>query len=332
MKFALSALIVALHTAALRSFGSEVQFYGCQLISRLGVLFFFLASSYLLFSRRSVEPQERLSPNDIRRFVLRIARLYLFWLVANLPWIAYRRLYEPGLSILSVLHLIKNALFGSTFLGSWYLTSTIFSAVVIYLLHKKIPTKGILGITFAVYLFCALSSAYKGPIPDGFWTVVTRFFVAPYNSILTGLFYFAVGKWAAENRKRIELISRRLLWGLFSLFLAAAYGEILVLKATRILGETDCFLFLIPLSAVLFLLTLTSKATVKHAVVLRHVSTVTYCAHGTGLLVVNAALKIVGWDHSLLRFALVLSLCWLISAVILRLRNHPKFTWLRYAY
>lgn len=329
MKFIVSIMIVAMHSKALSGAGSAVQFWLCQIPARIGVPFFFIASSFLLFSK-DPRPNASLGKNSFQHFIKRIASLYGFWFYINLPWIFYVRIYQKGLSLHTLETFIKQALFSSTFKGSWYLMSTIFSVCFIYLLGKRLSTTKLLALSFIIYAFCVSTSAYSGLLDKHFLQTVKTVFVFPPNSILAGLFFFTLGKWIAEHQNALFRMSRRWMFCLTLLFSVTSYAEIYLLKSAGKLGETDCFLSLIPLSFFLFLLLCTSKIKIPHAAVFRKASTVIYCLHGMCIPVIGIlATALEFQDFFFIRFLLIIAVCLTATLVILALEKKPAFRWLK---
>ncbi len=332
MKFIVSIMIVAMHSKALSGAGSAAQFWLCQIPARIGVPFFFITSSFLLFSKHP-EPNRCLDKKSFQHFVKRILSLYGFWFCVNLPWIFYVRIYEKGLSLQTVESFIKQALFSSTFKGSWYLMSTVFSACFIYWLGKKLSTSKLLALSFLVYAFCISTSAYSGLLNAEFLQTVKTVFVFPPNSILAGVFYFTLGKWIAEHQDALFRISRKWDLGLIFLFSIIAYVEIYLLKSANVLGETDCFVSLIPLSIFLFLFLCTSHVRIPRCATLRKASTVIYCLHGMCIPAVGFLSTALGFqDYFLIRFLMIIAICLLATFVILQLEKIPAFRWLRVAH
>ena len=187
-----SILIFTMHCGALNDYDQLSMIP--QLLARWGVPFFFLCSAYFLFSKSS---NGNIEKSTLRKYVYRIGMLYIAWFIFNLPDVIYHRLYSKDLTALGTwLVFLKNTTLSSTFVGSWFLASCIFSAWFVYLLCKKIKTKTVLGITFVFYLLCVFTSAYYGVLLSGVEKVLT-FLCFPLN-IFNGCFYFALGKYIAD--------------------------------------------------------------------------------------------------------------------------------------
>ncbi|MBP3540137.1 MAG: hypothetical protein J6J62_09865, partial [Oscillospiraceae bacterium] len=208
LKFIFSILIFILHSNLF--FGlSPKLIVASQLASRGGVPFFFIASSYFLFSRQ--DGRGNISRETLIKYLRRVFCLYLVWLVINFPSVVYTKLAYNA----TMAEFLKTCLLSSSYSGSWFMQSCIFSALVIYLLSKRFSTRTILLLCAPVFLCYVLSSAYEPLLPAGV-SAVLRWLVFPVN-IFVGLFYFALGKWTAEHQEAIARIPLRLAWGLSAL-------------------------------------------------------------------------------------------------------------------
>ena len=199
-KFIGSVLIFTMHCSVLSDYGNVSLLP--ELIARWGVPFFFLCSAYFLFSKSTDGNIDRVS---IRRYLARIGKLYALWFAYNIPSVFYKWFYAKDLSSVGTwLAFLKNAALSSTFTGSWYLLSSMFSAWFVFLLSKKLRTKTILWITSVFYLICVFSSAYSGLLPPKTAEALSLL-CFPVN-LVHGCFYFALGKYIYENRDAITKI------------------------------------------------------------------------------------------------------------------------------
>ena len=234
-KFIASILIFSMHANALGDF--RYAAYVLELLARWGVPFFFVCSAYFLF--RKMLTGRGIDKQTILTYSSRIGLLYMLWLLFNLPSVFVSRLYYKDLhSIGTWLTFIKRSFLSSTFTGSWYLMSSIFSAWAIYVLSKKLKTGATIAVTFIPFSLCAFTSIYAGIMPTCIRGALS-FFCFPLN-IFNGVFYFALGKMLAENTNLIrKVISSRLI----VLLVIVCYGfyviEVIIGKRNGILANTD---------------------------------------------------------------------------------------------
>lgn len=324
-KFVASILIFSMHCDLL----SDYKFASIipQLLARWGVPFFFICSSYFLF-RKSVGLLN-IDDDVIRKYILRIFLLYTVWFIYNIPNFVYMRLYQQDiLSIITWLILFKNSILSSTFTASWYLSSSIFSAWLIFALSKKFHTKDLIMITFIPYLICVTTSVYKGILPYSLRNIFD-FLCFPLN-IFNGCFYFSIGKYIAENEKQIinKINKKQALMG-FAIFHLLFFAEIFISKYFKINGETDVGFFTIFISASLFLFCLQTNIKVKNSLLLRKLSTIIYCSQANVLLV-NGFLKQILHISSILSFIASALIMVMICITVIYIQNKLAWKWTKY--
>ena len=323
-KFIGSILIFAMHCVVFSDY-ERIRILP-EIISRWGVPFFFLCSAYFLFSKST---EGNISRDVLLRYIRRIAILYAAWFVFNIPSIVYYRFLSKDLSFANAcLKFLKNFFLGSSFTGSWYLASSIFSAWFVYTLSKKLKTKIVLGITFLIYLLCVLTSAYYGVLPAGVSDAL-GFLCFPLN-IFNGCFYFALGKYIVENKQAIleKVDQKRALTGAI-VFFAVYVFEIFLTRRLNIFDSTDVAFSTAAVSLFLFLFLLQSTAEVKNALLLRKLSTIIYCCQGNVLLV-NGFLKKIFGVPSILAFLVSSLVAAAICLVVVLLQKRTKWAWTKY--
>ena len=330
LKFIASILILAMHMSAFADFGEGFNTYGLQLLARFGVPFFFVTSSFLLFSKAD---GGNITGEQLKRYVKRIACLYATYFVFNIAWLLY---YGIGLSNLlspsAWLIFLKNGIVSSTFTGSWYLVSCIFSSVVTYWLSKRLSTRALLLITAPVYAFCILTSAYAGLLPDTLLGAIKYYFASPHNSIICGLFFFAIGKYVAEKQKTAKRPCNYRLYGILALvFHALYYVEVILLDHLGVLGGTDAGLMLIPLSYTLATYCVNCNCSIKGATLMRKASTVIYCSQASIMILAGiTASKILRIRHSLVTFLVAAALMAMLIGIVILLQKKTKIKWAKY--
>ena len=108
MKFVASIMIFVMHMEVFRDFGDKAFLYQVVL-SRWGVPFFFVSSSYFLFRRGK---NGSIAREDLIKYIKRIALLYLVWFIINLPYTVYKRLIENDITdIMTWVNLVLKGLF-----------------------------------------------------------------------------------------------------------------------------------------------------------------------------------------------------------------------------
>ena len=323
-KFIGSILIFAMHCSALGNY--KYAQFTLEIVARWGVPFFFISSAYFLF-RKSVGGN--IERKHLLHYLFRIGTLYLCWMIFNLPSIFIVRLYQKDLLAISTwLIFVKNSVLSSTFTGSWYLMSSMFSACLVYWLSKRFHTKTILLFTLPLYLLCVLTSVYKGVLPEQV-TNILSFLCFPLN-IFNGCFYFALGKCIYENEVQIKLyLTKYKALMLFLTFYLLYVIEILVTKHFNVFDTTDVAFSTVALSCFLFLLCLQSKLRIKNNVLLRKLSTIIYCCQGNVLIFNGLCKKILG-VHSLIAFMMSCIVVASISIIVFTVQKKGQWKWANY--
>ncbi len=321
-KFVGSVLIFAMHCKALGDY--KYASIALEIIARWGVPFFFISSSFFLF-RKSVGGN--VEKKHLQRYIFRIAMLYLCWIVFNLPSIYIIRLLKTDLTDLNTwLTFIKNSILSSTFTGSWYLVSCIFSAYLIYLLSKRFQTKTLLKITSAFYILCVFTSVYKGILPPQISNILI-FLCFPLN-IFTGCFYFSVGKYISENEQLlVKVFTKTKSLLLFLIFYLIYVMELIVAKHFEVFGSTDVAFSTVALSCTLFLFCIQIKINIKNSTLIRKLSIIIYCCQSNVLIFNGLCKKILG-GYSIIAFiasTLVVTAI-SIAVLIIQRKSQWKFT------
>ena len=301
---------------------SEKFQFTWELFSRWAVPFFFIASSFFLFRK---EVNGNINRQTLLRYVKRIAILYLAWFLFNIPSTFWLRL-RPGTGNLQTwLIFFKNTLLSSSFLGSWYLLSSIFSAVVLYLLSINHSTRTCLLLTATAYVISLLTSCYGGLLPQSI-AKVTSWLCFPLN-IFGGLLFFAIGKWLYECQEML-LKHNSLIFLLLVLVSFAMYvTETTFSERWGVFRSTDFAIGTVPLAASLFLFCLKSSYSIPYSIILRKSSTVIYCAQGNIICAAAMAAKCIGITSNLLRGVIGIAFMALLIALILyaQKRQCPKW-------
>ncbi len=322
-KFLGSFLIFTMHCGAL----SDYRYISIvpQILARWGVPFFFICSAFFLFSH---SPDGNIGKNEVKRYIVRIAILYAVWFVFNLPSVIYTWFCSEDLFALSTwLYFLKSFFLSATYMGSWYLMSSIFSAWLVFSLARRFKTKTIIGITSVFYLICVLSSAYYGVLPPDLAKVL-MFLCFPIN-IFNGCFYFALGKYIAENQKAVIKVfhKKRAAIG-FLVFYLIFILEICVTKHFEINGTTDVAFSTAAIAFSLFMFCLQADIRIQHGRLLRKLSTIVFCCQGNVLLLNRFLKKII--DYSFVTYLICTVVVGIICIVVLQMQKSKRWRWSRY--
>lgn len=335
-KFVMSIAIVAIHTY-LGGYWTTSRLYPWL---RLAVPIFFMITSYLFFRKYLVVgPEEKHA--RLRKFVVRNMQLYLFWLIVFLiPTLLMRDYFKNGL--LSGLGWFLNGLFfGSTFIGSWYITAAAIAIVFIALLYDRVPTKVLLGIGAACFIYATLASNYGNfMLPTGRTiaeTMGTRWpFGNSYNNFIIAIPWMLAGYLLAKHEDTINTFhdeNRLALYSSLAACLILLYLECRFVRSRGLPYKTDSY-FMLPLaSGLLFVIIKHLRIRTEHAELLRNVSTITYCVHPTFAFHIDLGINALGiQEFGVIKFLLTLGISWLIAWAIIKLEKKPGFGLLRYSH
>ncbi len=336
MKFVASLFVVGIHVHPFGDFSGKAD-YLFIVLARFAVPFFFVTSGFLLFKRLKSEE----NPNRyLKSYVMRILKMYLFWFIVDLPMTYARKLQPLGgdNAGAKILEFCKNAVFTSTFRGSWFLMATIYGVLLVWLLSKKFGNRTLLGLGLLLYGLCILTSAYEGIFKEsGAWQVyrVYRELTggAAYNRWPAGFLFLALGKWFADNEQRLPISRKTAFFGcIISVYLMML--EMTCLKGREIVGASDCFMTLIPLTVFLFALLLHTQLPDDSLYrKMRAASTVTFYAHFMLLFLFEGMKNRFGiTPDKLVRYGMIVLLCWGLTELILRLEKIRGFGWLKYSH
>lgn len=323
-KFIGSVLIFAMHCNVLENNANASL--ALEILSRWGVPFFFISSSYFLFSKGT---EGNITKEHLRRYVFRVGMLYVLWGIFNLPSIYVMRLYQNDVARAGTwLEFIKNSILSSTFTGSWYLLSSIFSAWLVFSLSKRFKTKTLLIITSIPYVLCALSSVYYGVLPSQVSSILS-FLCFPLN-VFNGCFYFSIGKMISEKESELTRFFTHTRSVLLSLVFYLVYAlELAMAKHFNVFGSTDVAFSTVALSSALFFFCIQVKKDMKCSLLLRKLSTIIYCCQGN-VLIFNSLCKLLLGGHSILAFILSCLVVAAICIIALSLQKRTHWKWAKY--
>ncbi len=319
-----SLMIFLMHINAFADYGKLALVF--ELLSRWVVPFFFISSAYFLFSKSKDGNIDR---KTLEIYVKRMSLLYLLWAIYNLPNIYATRFYGEDLnSVDSWIRRILTFLLSSTFTGSWYLLSSIFSGWFIYSLSKKMDSKKVILLTSGFLIISVLTSVYKELLPKTFSTILCSYGKFPFN-IFTGTFYFAVGKYIYEKETELkEKYKDSTLWLVMVAFYLLYFIEIYISKKYQYYIYSDQSLLLVPIAISIVMLCLKSDVVIENAAIYRKASTIIYCAH-PNVILVCWLLGEFGVP-SLVAALIGLIILLIIVNIVLRLQKNNNIKWAKY--
>lgn len=329
LKIVLAVLIVCVHCTP--------RGFWYRPLLRVAVPLFFLMTSYFFFHKQkecsSIHKQKEL----LKKYVKRTIKLYLFWFVLLLPLtIVYRKWYVD-FNIYTPLIILRDFFLGSTFKGSWFLMACIVNIAIVWRISKIISYKWLFLIGIVSYIFCCCASNYHAILVrnglENFYNIYKSLFHSPYNSFPVGFLFVVVGKYLSEKKIYVAFKTQLIIL-LFSLILIQFEANLI--KHFDWSVADDCFLTIIPLSIILFLLIGQQVFNIKcNTKPMRELSVIMYCSHISivpivGLLLVHCGIEKGCGFYNTLLICLIILFCLLIGFLIISFRD--KYTWLKNAY
>lgn len=340
LKFIASFFVVMIHISLFNEVNPYLNLFTANGLSRLAVPIFFLASAFF-FYKKNVNIDKYSQKNALLRYTKRMFVLYFGWFIISLPKTIYERFIYNEKSLLeNLLQFIKSFFFTSTFSGSWFLVSCVFSVWVLYFIFNKsfkdatLVNKLIIGVCCFLYLLCVITSAYGNIFIKmgigNFYDSFVFYFAKPYTSILVGVPYFVLGRYIAQYDPHLTVRGKTL--GILSLFLFLT--EILLTYNLDLQMSSDCYLMLLPCAYFIFVLIKDIRIELKfNTVILRNASTIIFFSHFIWIFAIEIFERVFSLSlNSLYRFVLVSVLCLLTVSAFLMLSKKKIFSWLKYLY
>lgn len=225
IKWIMALCVVAIHTNVLMADEILQITSVVDTFIRMAVPFFFMSSSFLLFRKLPRTPEgDWLEP--VKKYIIRMIRLYVIWTVIYLIPAIYRYVVHQTPLFSVVLGLVRGVfLMGENYLSwhLWYLLSTIyFSCVIYFLLRHQWKAWHILALSAMVFLLSLGIGQLVGGIDNytGLFQTVVKMvrWVFDQGRLLTGFFYLAVGLCVAFYPKM-----RDIPWGIYLLVAAVSF-------------------------------------------------------------------------------------------------------------
>ena len=316
MKFTLSLFVLAIHAGLTFRIGC-VDFIWPWV--RLAVPLFFVISSYIFFTRiRGTEDKTGM----LKSFVKRAALLYGFWFVLLLPVTLYvRRGSWLGYGVLlDFLYFLRSLFLGSTFIASWFLSALIISILIVFVLSRKCSSRLIVLISVIPFIWAVDTSSYD--------IKTVSLGIVPYNSFPIAIVWVSLGKWFSDEKDVFHMPAW--LIGVCLILSLALLGAEWGWRAnTTGKYKCDCYFSLLPACVFAFALIKNVRMNCGFAKHLRSLSVVVFVLHGSVLAFVPV--RIFG-SFQILRFIIVLVVCFSAYLAIYNLQGRKYFKWLKYSY
>ena len=331
LKIILSIMVIVIHV---NPRGSDLSFIVYPFV-RIAVPLFYIISSFFVF-RKINTAKKKDQFRIIKKFVSRNAKLYLAWFILLLPSVIVIRGYYK-LEVISMLkRFLLDLIFGSTFKGSWFLTSLMIAVPAVYVLINAFGWFFSGALCIIIYSLCCLASSYYGLLPAD--SLIANFIgLYPgnmYNSFPVALIWVYTGAIESIIISKSKFSKRLLrIAALISLILL----EIEFFVTIKWAVSSDCYFMLIPLAYILFEIFYRERITLNNTRKLRSYSTIFYCLHPTVVSILFLLFEYKGFRKtsyvvSIIVFVITIVTCVFISSRIIELSKKPKMKILKNLY
>lgn len=339
--------IVALHLSPLENVNNVWNYFLVNVLTRLGVPFFFLVSGFFL--------QKKLDDfGKVKTYIVRLLQLYLIYTLLYLPQIIYGYMNGGDSPLRNAFAFMREFLFVGSYLQLWYFVALMAATLLLYWLVKKLrlSDKRITVIVLVIYVIGTILNAYIYPLKESLNVPVSEFaavnkqylllwlyfkiFSTTRNGLFFGLPYLFFGYLIAKNKHRIYRKNYFLLAVLS--FIVMTGEAFAVVKVFGGCGQ-DMLFALLPTSIFVFLFLLfidckSSPGNIQMAKHCRYLSVLYFGLHMFISFYIGGILKKV-FDielHSIICFAVVVVLNYIAAEVIIHMSDIPYFKWLKKFY
>lgn len=320
MKLLAALAVVGIHTGLIDYLVDTLKSNVPEIISRMAVPLFFIASSFFLVKHLKKYSDYRA---QVKKYLIRICQLYVFWLVLYGYFIIKNTLVglHKGFNwshfwVGTINFILSGPRTGVVF---WYLNATIFACLFVFWWFYKKPKLGfcIAAIMFALTVWF---SAYQ-PVNLGEIVLSATIFIGPI--------YFYVG-WIAERLYDNHLVLKWIPLIIVTLaIIALTFMELHIVN--RHFGHSDQ-LFIYPfLGLTLFMMTLKIRIKIPYAKFWRNMSTFLYLSNFLVLMSFRSLLDPM-LTHNIVRYLTVVGLAIGFYVLTVFLQKSRFFKILRFAY
>lgn len=321
-KFILSIFIICLHSNSFPNIFTP--------IFRVAVPLFFIITSYFFFSKLKITSNNKERNALLFHYLKRNFFLLLFWSIIFIIPICIRNHWIVMHFPYIIYSIIKSIFIGSTFQGSWFISATIIATSIIYILcYKfKIKDRTLFVWCIVLYVICCMCSNYSHLIIDcypyyNYYNIYRSWLGDPFCSFVIGIVWISFGKFLAYHKFSL---SHKIIKCVVILSFILIYIEFfLIKKYLSPIMANDCYISLLLLCPTLILLIIHHKdIQIKGSKVLRKLSIIFYCTHGTFLMVLRQIMHV-----DLFYTIIVFILCFITGFCIIKYEK--KYKILKYA-
>lgn len=331
-KFIGSYFVIAIHTNIFSSFSTGFNWMFVNIVARLAVYFYFVASAYLFF--RGIEfcngkiTKSKENLQKLKKYVVRTTLLYAVWtliyLIIDLP-----KWYSGGyLTVKQFIGYGISCVLNTSYYHLWFLISLIYAIPLLYFLLRFLSIKKVVVISVVVYLIGLLYGSYSFlfSMPGtSLWTMWGNCWVRLRTVVFNVIPICSLALLCDKVRVNKKVIAALSL-GFAVLYLAEGFILYRVSESTA----SSYNIMLLPSVFFLFLSIKQIDLKVNNYRFFRKMSTLIYCMHPMMMALLGYIMD-TSKLNSLVYFTVVFGIVTLMGTVLLSLYHRfSKLKWIKY--
>ena len=332
LKFIASYMVLGIHFMIFSDVNKELDYWATQILFRLAVPFFFVASGY--FMANKLQDKKKLAV-----YLKRIGITYLVYSLVYLPLILENYQKQNYTWEMCVGDFLYAFFISGTYFHLWYFVAIIVASVILYVLinNAKLDDKKLLIVTGVLYIIGTLGNAYRNiwtnvPVIDKLFSAYESVLETTRNGIFMGPLLIALGYLL---RKYSNRITYRHYWLYAIVFFILMNIEEYVAKAvTNHAGQS--MLFTTPFVIVMIFLTACfirlPEKLVPVGVFLRNAGVVVYAFHM--FISDKYGYELSGYTglSGFTYYLMIAKRVTILAVIIVGLSRIKWFKWLKYFY
>ncbi len=331
MKLVAAYLNMSVHFLIFEDINKELNFWFTQILCRLMIPFFFLASGY--FAANKLNDKAKTGT-----YLKRILLMYLIYTVIFFPFVVQEYQKAEYSLVQGIIFFLRDFFLVGSYFHLWYFLALMVAVAFLYVMINcwKLQDKTILLITGVLYCIGTMGNAYRNvwvhiPFINAIFSAYETVFKTTVNGIFFGSFLVAIGYYVRKNSDKIKY---KRYWAYAILFFLLMNVEEYFARAiTHHSGQS--MLFSTPFAATaLFLMVCfirLPKKLIPAGVFLRNMSVIVYGFHLFIHLKYGAELSgyvMYGFAYYLMMAKRVT----ILAVAIVGLSRLKLFSWLKYLY
>lgn len=325
-KFISALLVIAIHCAPFYEMNETWNFVYVQIIARLAVPFFFMASGWLFFQKLNISKGiwEESNQWALKHYWQRILKLYLVWSALYLP-LLFISWVKGGFDFSTCIRLLRDFLFNGTYYHLWFLPALLLGIVIVYVLVMKWQRRIALWVCLALYLTGMLSNVYGGvlvnvPLIGSLLHIYEGVLVTTRNGIFFAPLFLILGLYAQDfinsKFKKPALIA-------FLISFTALCIEAFLYRYLHMMNDlTSMYLCLVPTVFFLFLYLLQfSFSGNEITLYMRKLSLLIYVSH---IYFITLFMNILHLSNISVYLLTIICSCGFSWAIIVLSKRYPK--------